>query len=81
MKPNIRMDLPFPYRIKVNGAIDKKWFTYYDNMTVEVEDGGGKRPLTTLTGQVTDQAALMGILNLLYDMQCPLLSVECLLEK
>jgi hypothetical protein len=39
-----------------------------------------QRPLT-VTGQVTDQAALMSILALLYDMQSPLLSVEYLQEK
>ena len=41
----------------------------------------GKRPFTTLTGQVTDQAALMGILNHLYDLQLPLISVEYLFEE
>jgi hypothetical protein len=81
MKRDIRMDLPLQYRIQVAGAIDKTWFDYYDNMYLEsVTEEEGKRPLTTLTGQVTDQAALMGMLNLLYDMQLPLLSVECLVK-
>jgi hypothetical protein len=29
-----------------------------------------------LTGELRDQAALMGVLNALYDMGCPLLKVE-----
>ena len=33
--------------------------------------------LTTLSGSLVDQAALYGVLNALYDMHLPLLSVEC----
>jgi hypothetical protein len=32
--------------------------------------------VTTLTGELIDQAALMGVLNSLYDMGYPLLKVE-----
>ena len=32
--------------------------------------------VTTLTGELVDQAALMGVLNSLYDMGYPLLKVE-----
>jgi hypothetical protein len=32
--------------------------------------------VTTLTGELTDQAALMGVLYSLYDMGYPLLKVE-----
>jgi len=80
MQHSISMDLPQRYRIQVIGAVNKRWFSYYENMVLEAEDENGQRPLTTLTGSVTDQAALMGMLTLLYDMQCPLLSVECLTE-
>ena len=38
--------------------------------------GTGQPPVTTLTGEVRDQAALMGVLNTLYDMGCPLLEVK-----
>lgn len=77
--PNIRMDTPIQYRIKVSGSISEEWFSFYDSMVLEIQDTDGLRPLTTLTGPVTDQAALISMLALLYDMQCPLLSVECLL--
>ncbi len=69
------------YCIKVSGTIDQAWFSYHDNMVVEEIDAGEERPLTTLTGQVSDQAALMGILNHLYDLQLPILSVEYLIEE
>lgn len=74
---------PANYCIKVKGIIAQEWFSYHDNMVVEeVADGEKqKRPLTTLTGQVTDQAALMSILNHLYDLQLPIISVEYLFEE
>ncbi len=34
-------------------------------------------PVTILTGRVPDQAALIGIINSLFDLGCPLLAVEC----
>ncbi len=77
---SIKMYRPADYCIKVSGAIDQEWFSYHDNMVVKEMDAGDKRPLTTLTGQVTDQAALMGILNHLYDLQLPIVSVEHLIE-
>lgn len=36
--------------------------------------------MTTLVGRVRDQAALAGILNSLYEMHLPILSVENLCE-
>ena len=78
---HIKMYRAADYCIKVSGTIDKEWFSYHDNMVVEEVDMGEQRPLTILTGQVTDQAALMGILNHLYDLQLPLVSVEYLFEE
>jgi len=34
-------------------------------------------PVTILMGRLIDQAALIGVINSLYDLGCPLLSVEC----
>ncbi|EMI46098.1 hypothetical protein RRSWK_01355 [Rhodopirellula sp. SWK7] len=34
-------------------------------------------PVTTLSGQVQDQAALMGVLNSLYQLRYKILSVNC----
>jgi hypothetical protein len=44
-------------------------------MAVSVS-GAGERAVTTLSGQAVDQAALMGLLNSLYDLGHSLLSVE-----
>jgi hypothetical protein len=49
-------------------------------MTVETAVVGGRTRITTLTGNVMDQAALTGVLNTLYELHLPLLSVENLDE-
>ncbi|HSG15722.1 MAG TPA: hypothetical protein VLE70_05295 [Anaerolineae bacterium] len=81
MTVDLRMGIPARYRIQVHGAVDEAWFDYYDNMVVEIEAGSMRRPLTTITGRVIDQAALQAMLSLLYDMQLPLVSVEWLPEE
>lgn len=45
-------------------------------MVIIVRQPPNQPPVTTLTGEVRDQAALLGVLNALYDMGCPLLRVE-----
>jgi hypothetical protein len=35
-------------------------------------------PITTLTGELDDQASLTGVLRTLYELHLPVLSVECL---
>ncbi len=77
---DLKMYCAANYRIKVSGVLDQTWFSYHDNMAVEEISVGVERPYTTLTGQLIDQAALISILNHLYDLQLPILSVEYLIE-
>ena len=81
MSEDLSMDNLAHYRIRVSGAVNELWFDYYDNMAIEIEAGSGKRPVTTLTGCAVDQAALQGILSLLYNMHLPIVSVEWLPEE
>ena len=62
------------YQIKIEGILDPRWSTWFDGFTVvqEIENPG----LTTITGCVTDQAALRGILNKLWDLNLILISVS-----
>jgi len=46
--------------------------------TIQVQSLPPKAPVTVLTGEFQDQAALFGVLNTLYDLGLPLLSVDCL---
>ena len=69
------------YHIRVQGQLDECWSDYCGGLTIRVEKEAGKSPVTVLTGQVLDQAALFGVLNFLYDNRLPLLSVEWVAEE
>ncbi len=75
--PHSSMFEPATYRISILGTLDKKWSDYCGGMTIEHDIVLNQYPMTTLTGQLIDQSALIGVLNSLYDMGCPILLVEC----
>lgn len=60
------------YRIRIRGHLDPAWSTWFDDLTVTRADDG----TTELTGPVTDQAALFGLLARLRDLGATLLLVE-----
>jgi len=62
------------YQIKVQGNLDDRWSDWFSGLTVAVEDEDENSPVTILTG-LTDQAALRGILNRIWDLNLTLLSV------
>jgi hypothetical protein len=72
------MQGPASYRIRVRGRLDARWsdrlggmrFTEYQYPDGDVE--------TILTGRLTDQAALSGVLNALYELHLPVLLAEYL---
>jgi hypothetical protein len=69
-------DLPSHYRIRVHGRLSASWASRLGELSISVREAASRQPVTTLTGEVTDQAALMGVLSTLYDMGFPLLKVE-----
>ena len=76
-RPHSSMFEPATYCISILGTLDKKWTDYCGGMAIEHDIVLNKYPMTILTGVLADQAALIGILNSLYDLGCPILSVEC----
>ena len=76
-RPGASLFEPAMYRICILGTLDKKWSDYCGGMTIEHDILLNQYPMTTLTGQLIDQSALIGVLNSLYDMGCPILLVEC----
>jgi len=76
-RPHSSMFEPATYSISILGTLDKKWSDYYGGMTIEHATVLDRYPMTTLTGILADQAALLGILNSLYDSGYPIISVEC----
>ena len=71
---------PARYRIRVLGKIDSGWHDRLAGMTISTSDTRHAREVTTLTGNLLDQAALSGLLDTLYQLHHPLLSVENLDE-
>ena len=74
----LRRDTPATYRIRLQGTLDRKWSEYLEDMTITCAHTADCAPVTILTGRLVDQAALLGVLNSMYDLSFPLLSVECL---
>ncbi|MFA6576862.1 MAG: hypothetical protein WCS84_15680 [Nocardioides sp.] len=62
---------PSQYEIRLQGRLDERWTTWFDDMTISAEPGG----VTLLCGEVADQAALHGLLARLRDLGLPLISV------
>ena len=68
------------YRICVCGDLNEELSVYLQEMEVTHPPGDEEKKLTFLTGRIIDQAALLGVLNALYNMAMPLVSVELLEE-
>lgn len=76
-KINLKIDTPAIYRIKVQGKLDPSYSGLLHDMQITHEkDKFESKAL--LVGKIEDQAALSGILNSLYELHLPVLSVECL---
>jgi hypothetical protein len=77
----IKLETPSTYRIRVQGHLDSTWSNRLGGMAITVEPSANKPAVTVLAGHLADQAALSGVLNTLYDLHLPLLSVENLDEE
>ena len=64
------------YRIVVQGELDGNWSEWLGGMVVTYEARGDNTGLTTLTGTVTDQSALRGILSRIWDLNLMVISVD-----
>ena len=66
---------PAMYQICVMGTLDKSWSEYCSGMTIEHRSDPNRYSMTILTGQLVDQSALVGVINSLHDLGCPIYSV------
>ncbi|MGB6382608.1 MAG: hypothetical protein WBG51_15670 [Syntrophobacteria bacterium] len=66
------------YRIKVQGYLDESRSDFLGGMTITTSRQGDQGEVTTLVGRLRDQAELSGVLNTLYELHLPILSVELL---
>jgi hypothetical protein len=75
---NVKFEKPATYRIRVAGHIDDNLSDQLGGMIITRAFTADKQPITILVGQLRDQAALSGVLNELYELHLPLLTVESL---
>ncbi len=59
------------YEIRIRGRLDARWAARFDGMSMQDDPDG----TTVLSGPVTDQAALHGLISRVRDLGLPLLSV------
>ena len=74
-KQKLTLSQSAKYQIEVQGALDDHWIDWFEGMSITVESGNDTPTITKLTGIVTDQAALHGLLNKIRDLGLPLISV------
>ena len=79
-KEPILFDHPANYKIAVQGQIDPTWSERLEGMTICPATRDASPPVTTLEGELSDQAALAGVLNTLYELHLPVLLVKRLEE-
>jgi hypothetical protein len=64
------------YQITVEGIIDASWSEWLEGMQLVSRKESDDMQVTTLSGILTDQAALRGLLNRLWDLNLVLRSVH-----
>ena len=69
---------PGNYRIEVQGQLRPNWSDRFGAMQIVSLPPEADSAVTALQGNVSDQAELAGILNTLYELHLPLLSVQYL---
>jgi hypothetical protein len=74
----ISFDRPATYQIMVQGRVDPNWSDLMSGMAICLTISETNPPVTTLQGELSDQTALHGVLNSLYELHLPILSVHCI---
>ena len=77
-RQRINMFEPAVFSIRVEGTLGESWSEYFGAQSIAVEKDEAGLSSTTLISEPVDQAALVGMINLLNGLELPLLSVECL---
>ena len=78
LSTSITFDTPGVYEIRVQGFLDESWSDRLNGVEIRVQDLPDEPPVSVLIGHFVDQTALAGVLNTLYDLGYPLLTVELL---
>ena len=66
------MDQPRFYEIHIEGHLADRWSDWFEGLAIHNDLNGE----TTLSGSVTDQAALFGVLNKIHALNLTLISLN-----
>ena len=72
LKQRTDLNQPIAYAIRLKGHLGREWAGWFGGLTVTQEENGN----TLLTGPVSDQAELHGLLKKVRDLGIPLLAVN-----
>jgi len=76
IKRHLELWAPATYRIEVEGFLEKSLSDLLGGLRIDTYLRDDQTTVTVISGRVRDQAELVGILNTLYEMHLPILSVE-----
>ena len=77
---HMKLWTPATYAITVEGHLDETWSDRLGGMNIATRTRADESVVTTLVGRMRDQAHLTGVLNTLYEMHLPILSVKNISE-
>ena len=66
------MDKPCIYEIRVEGHVTDRWSDWFEGLAIHYDSNGD----TTLSGPLSDQAALLGVLIKIQGLNLTLISVS-----
>ena len=64
------------YRIAIKGVLGEGWSNRLGGLEIVHARSADGQAMTILSGEMVDQTALLGVLNTLYDLHLPIVSVE-----
>jgi hypothetical protein len=71
-----QLDQPVRYTIRIENSIDDTLASWFGPVQIERSGNAEGRQITTLSGKVVDQAALVGLVRHLHSLGIILLSIE-----
>lgn len=80
-RKRITIDSTETYKIIVQGCLEEVWSDRLAGMKIRMNIPVYQDPITTLLGKVKGQFELMGVLNGLYELRIPILSLERLEKR
>ncbi len=75
-KARIDFGRPAHYRIVVEGSLGAQWRHRLGDLAIVTTIEGDGVPRTAVSGRFADQAALKGLLDILYDLHLPIALIE-----